>query len=199
MKALDRIAMLQKMFKRNSCRSLNYGIFIFSITFAILLLSNAAGAANDAIHISTNRFVVLDDPDNTSGKIGPGFGYPKYSYPTWTYWTGIETKINATALYIDGNGTPIQGKSITFTIYWPNGTALSSAPGTTNQRGLANFSFDLDDRNYYGKWTIRASDGSLGANTSFIYNWWGCAYNSGQCGKDHSSESFPTRVTANSP
>ncbi|MFZ3058253.1 MAG: carboxypeptidase regulatory-like domain-containing protein [Candidatus Methanoperedens sp.] len=139
------------------------------------------------ILVATNRFVVLDDPDNTSAKVGSGFGYPQRT-DAMNSWTGILTTINATALYIDNNGFPIGGSNVTFKLFWPNGTELTQARKvnqSTDLKGLANFSADLNQKNYYGRWTIRAeigSNSSIGANYSFIYNWWGCGFANGGCG-----------------
>ncbi len=181
----------------------NY-LFLYAKIILVLVslssLIDLVSAEGDSIRVATNRYVILDDPDNTSAKVGTGFGFPKYSYPTWTHWTGKNTLINATALYMDGNGFPIQGKKIDFTIMWPNGTALATISDTTNLNGLANFSFNLNDRNYYGVWSVKAANGSLSDNANFIYNWWGCAYDgNGPCGENHGSKSFPAPTTANSP
>src|SRR3990170_7831443 len=103
----------------------------------------------------------------------------------------MNTIINATALFLDSNGMPVSGKSINFTLYRPNGTALISINDTTNAYGLANFSFDMNLQNYYGRWQVRAGNGSLNSSTTFIYNWWGCAYNAGSCNYNHQSNNQP--------
>ncbi|MCX9073630.1 MAG: carboxypeptidase-like regulatory domain-containing protein, partial [Candidatus Methanoperedens sp.] len=143
------------------------------------------------IWVATSRFVILDDPRTGTADTGSGFVNPAYDYNSWNYWTGRNTIINATALYIDAGGAPVPNMVINFTLYLPNGTALASINDTTNLLGLANFSFDLNARNYYGNWKIGASNRTLGANTTFIYNWWGCAYNAGSCNFNHQSNNRP--------
>ncbi|NJD77826.1 MAG: hypothetical protein FIB08_12150 [Candidatus Methanoperedens sp.] len=150
------------------------------------------------ILVATNRYVVLDDPVKTSAKVGTGFSLPRNNWAT-TYWTGKNTKINATALFVDRYGTPVSGTKINFTIYMPNGTALTTVNDTTNTYGLANFSYDMNAKNYYGNWIIRATNGSIGANTTFIYNWWGCSGSTtGSC-SGHNDETPPTAGNGNSP
>ncbi len=158
-----------------------------------------AGAGK--ILVATNRYVILDDPRKPAGaKADTGFALPlQADYTSWSYFSGINTKINATALYIDRYGAPVSGARISFTLYWPNGTALKTVNDTTNVYGLANSSFDLNAANYYGNWRIRANNGSLGANASFIYNWWGCSYNAGQCNRNHNGNPPSTGATINSP
>ncbi len=155
------------------------------------------------ILVATNRFVILDDPNDAGGQVVTGSGFQVPTPNDWgsrsTVWAGIATTINATAMYIDNNGFPVSGKVINFTIYWPNGTALTTVKDTTNSRGLANFSYNLDNKNFYGRWAVRAENGSLGSNTSFIYNWWGCSWSGGTCGNQHSSVNPTTGATANSP
>ena len=163
---------------------------------------SAGGEGTDRILVATNRYVILDDPRKPTGaNVGPGFALPRQpDFNTWDYWSGKNTRINATALYIDNSGTPVSGKVINFTIYRPDGAALATVKDTTNSLGLANFSYDMNSRNYYGNWTIRATSGSLYKNTSFIYNWWGCSYNSGTCDRNHGTKDPPGgSVSANSP
>ena len=81
----------------------------------------------------------------------------------------------------------------------PNGTEYTAAKinATTNAYGLANFSFDMDARAYYGNWTVKASNSSLNDSTRFIYNWWGCGISG--CESGHSSENPSGSLTINSP
>jgi len=174
-------------------------LFIIAM-LGLSMFAGGAGAVNETILVATNRYVILDDP--ITGTAGPGgFANPFYSYSGWTYFTGMNTKINATALFIDDSGLPLNGRIITFNLYQPNGTELVAARinATTNAKGLANFSFDMNARNYYGNWTVKAANSSLNDSTSFIYNWWGCAYNSGTCSRNHNSNPPSTGGTINSP
>ncbi|HYN44792.1 MAG TPA: hypothetical protein VER35_02215 [Candidatus Limnocylindrales bacterium] len=170
---------------------------------AIIFLSSIAAPAigSEKILVSTNRYVILDDPISGTAYTAGGFANPFFSYTGWTYWTGNNTRINATALFIDDSGSPLSGRIITFNLYQPNGTEYTAAKinATTNAYGLANFSFDMNARNYYGNWTVKASNGSIKDNSSFIYNWWGCAYNAGTCDNDHNGDTPEIGGTINSP
>ncbi|MCX9025625.1 MAG: carboxypeptidase regulatory-like domain-containing protein, partial [Candidatus Methanoperedens sp.] len=152
------------------------------------------------ILVATNRYVILDDYKTTT-RLGTGFSSPGVDHGTTNSWTGKNTRINATALFIDNTGSPLSGRNITFNLYQPNGTELVAARvnTTTNNYGLANFSFDMDARNYYGNWTVEASNGNLYDNTSFIYNWWGCGDGSSSCGSTHASKSPTSGAPINSP
>ncbi|MFZ3060894.1 MAG: carboxypeptidase regulatory-like domain-containing protein, partial [Candidatus Methanoperedens sp.] len=155
------------------------------------------------ILVATNRYVILDDP--RAGTAGTNFSTPGpgYDWTTWNYWSGKNTQINATVLYIDNNGFPVSGKNITFTLYNPGGGVNSTNYSTTNTLGLANFSFDLNGANYYGKWQIIAGYGTLNDSTTFIYNWWGCGTGQSTCSNSASAHpnnpSTVTNVSANSP
>ncbi|MDP2844727.1 MAG: hypothetical protein Q8N79_01450, partial [Candidatus Methanoperedens sp.] len=163
----------------------------------------SAGEGGQArVLVATNRFVILDDPK--VGKNETGFVQPSWGgYPLWTQWTGINTMINATALYMDKNGTPVKGTNITFTFYDPNGTVNTTKYSTTNSLGLANVSLQMNDFSFYGRWKVRAGNGTMNSsNTTFIYNWWGCAFGGGTCGYGgaHLSESsIPGGMPINSP
>ncbi|HWR26635.1 MAG TPA: carboxypeptidase regulatory-like domain-containing protein, partial [candidate division Zixibacteria bacterium] len=150
------------------------------------------------ILVATNRYVILDDW-RTGGATGPGFSNPIGNHGTDSF-TGMNTKINATALFIDNTGSPLIGRTITFNLYMPNNTELVAARvnATTNGYGLANFSYDMNLRNYYGNWTVRASNGSSNDSTGFIYNWWGCGISSG-CNSGHSNSNPSGSQPRNSP
>jgi hypothetical protein len=149
------------------------------------------------ILVATNRFVVLDDPTTGTPDTGSGFTNPGSSWGT-TNWIGKNTIINATALYMYDNGTPVSGKVINFTLYRYGGTQVNTIARTTDINGLANYSYDLNLNNYYGNWRVSASSGDIGANTTFIYNWWGCTISVTGC-SGHSSKSLTTGATINSP
>ncbi|MFZ3060901.1 MAG: hypothetical protein WA102_14330 [Candidatus Methanoperedens sp.] len=174
------------------------------IVFSTIILSVAVPAARAAeqILVATNKYVILDDPI-IKGLNGTGFADPKYSYSAWNYWNGIgkntSTEINATALYLDNNGTPVQGINITFRLYYPNGSINTTRYGITNSMGLADVSIDLNNASFYGKWNLSATNGSQSANTTFIYNWWGCAYNAGYCSRNHNTNTPTGSAPVNSP
>jgi hypothetical protein len=153
------------------------------------------------ILVATNRYVILDDPNSTGATADTGSGFivpnPANDWGT-DNWQGKNTRINATALYIDDSGMPVSGRVINFTLYMPNGTVLTNVSATTDTRGLANFSYDMNDKDYYGKWKVTAANGSAGASTNFIYNWWGCASESANC-NGHNANPLEAPVTANSP
>ncbi|HWR26762.1 MAG TPA: hypothetical protein VN316_02685, partial [candidate division Zixibacteria bacterium] len=149
--------------------------------------------------VATNRFVILDEPRTPLG-LGTGFITPGTNFGT-NYWDGRATTINATSLYLRNNGTPISSKRVNFTIFWPNGTQYNLTSANTDSNGLANASWDLNNRPYYGNWTIKAeADGNAG-NTTFIYNWWGCAAWGTGCNRGHTNENPGDQGTAtrNSP
>src|SRR5659263_182820 len=103
---------------------------------------------------------------------------------------------------IRDSGSPLSGRIVTFNLYDPGGAEYTAAKinATTNAYGLANFSFEMNARNYYGNWTVMASNGSLYDNTSFIYNWWGCGISDTSCtGGGHSNKAPSGGRTANSP
>ena len=150
------------------------------------------------ILVATNRYVILDDW-KVNSKSGPGFFRPIIDH-TPNSWTNKNTTINATALFIDDKGSPYTGRVITFNLYLPNGTEYTSArtDATTNEYGLANFSFNMDSMNYYGAWTVKASNSGIKSNTNFIYNWWGCGKAVG-CDGGHSTGTPSRTRPANSP
>jgi len=98
------------------------------------------------ILVATNRYVILDDWTIASLN-GTGFSRPAATHIA-NSWTSINTKINATALFIDDSGSPLSGRIITFNLYMPNGTEYTAAKinATTNGNGLANFTYDMDSR-----------------------------------------------------
>lgn len=132
------------------------------------------------LKLVTNRPVILDDPNN--GQAGSGYAAPPSSWGTG-WWNGEDTTIRIYALVLDGEGLGMAGKNI-ITIKYPNGNNLTTLTAQTDTAGLANASYDLNGRNFYGKWIIDATveDTSLNAQTTFIYNWWGCALCHGKKG-----------------
>ncbi|NJD77391.1 MAG: hypothetical protein FIB08_09900 [Candidatus Methanoperedens sp.] len=185
-------------------RSTKTGIILITILFAMIISVNAASAANESIKVATNRYIVLDDPQVTGATAtGTGFGLPANDWGTTNNrWTGKQTTVGVQALYMDGNGTPLAGRTINFALFYPNGTA-SGITGTdvTDSQGLASFYGNVDNRRAYGQWRVKADIGSVSSNTTFIYNWWGCAYSSGGCNNQHSGKNPGNRgnAPANSP
>ena len=158
-----------------------------STTFEVII--------NPNIRVVTNRYVILDDPD-TSGLPTSG-EYARPSANNWgnDYWKDESTTIRGYALVMNETGMPANGTTVTFTLKYPNGTTLNISPDTTDSHGTASYSFDLNEKSYYGEWTLNASatvDGiPLNDTTIFIYNWWGCA--------DCHGVDIYTTVTSKSP
>ncbi|VVB84723.1 Cytochrome c7 c [uncultured archaeon] len=105
-------------------------------------------------------------------------------------------------LFIDNNGKALSGRTVNFTIYDPNSSIAASGSGVTDQSGIANFYKDINSMNFYGVWKVKAESGGVSSYTTFIYNWWGCAWaTTGECGGLHSDKSPADMGTAaaNSP
>ncbi len=153
-------------------------------------------AGSPKLRVATNRYVILDDPNTGTPDTASGFRNPGTTWGT-NNWLNKNTRINATALYLDDYGKPVQGKNITFKLYRYGGVLVNTTTGITDSNGLANFGFDLNGSNYYGKWQVSASNDTMGANTTFIYNWWGCAVTTVCSG--HGSQTLQTGAIANSP
>lgn len=164
-----------------------------------------AGAGK--VIFATDKYIVLDDPKIAGAKADTwnGFRLPYLDYANWNYWSGKNTRINVAALYFDRYGVPMSGSLVNFTMYYPNGTVHTTDSNTTDVNGQANFSYDMNGANYYGIWKImastRISSVTVSSNITFIYNWWGCSYNSGQCNENHGGKNPGSRgiTTANSP
>ncbi|MDD5615593.1 MAG: hypothetical protein PHH85_05265, partial [Candidatus Methanoperedens sp.] len=162
-------------------------------------MSNVASAANETIKVATDRYVVLDDP--AAGTASTNFVNPNSADYTSNIWDGKQTTIGVKTLFIDSNGTPLTGRTVNFTIYRPGGT-YATGTNLTDSNGVSSFYKDLNGANFWGNWTVRAESGGVYQNTTFIYNWWGCAWSSGGCQGQHSGQnraSAGTQATANSP
>ncbi len=149
------------------------------------------------VKVSTNRYVVLDDPNEPS-TAASGFFKPSDvrggSYGK-DYWSGESTTIRAVALVTDTNGTPKSGVIVNFTLRNPaGGTPINTASSTTNTDGVAYYSFNLNEQKYWGYWKIDASVGSTQGSASFALNFWGC----GQCHGDENPGKWGTRYTPKS-
>jgi hypothetical protein len=136
--------------------------------------------------VATNRYVILDDPTGTQAKAPYVAPVAAEWGTTNDRWTGKQTTIGAKSLYIDSNGAPLSGKTVNFTIYNPNNVSYANGTNVTDSSGVASFYRNLDDANFYGVWTVKAESGGIYSNTTFIYNWWGCAWDAGNCGGQHS-------------
>ncbi len=160
-------------------------------------VSRGEGGASQVI-IAINRFVILDDPNNGKADTRSGFrNIPSGNAWNTNNWNGKNTIINATSLVIDKDGRPVTGTNVTFFLSDPNMTTNNTKYAITDSEGLANVSFDLNSYNFYGDWTVRAANETMGANATFIYNWWGCAVSSVCNG--HGSENLAGGAYINSP
>ncbi|MCL7476351.1 MAG: hypothetical protein M8352_09980, partial [ANME-2 cluster archaeon] len=174
----------------DACRSmLRTGVLLAVAMLVMLALAGAGSAATTTvIKVATDRYIVLDDPINSGGSVGAGYGLPDVDWGTQNRWGGNNTTIGAIALYFNStDGTPQSGETIDFTIYYPNGSTMPGGSGSiaTDSNGLASFYTDLDDERYYGEWTVKAEINGTSQNTTFIYNWWGCSWSSGGCNNQH--------------
>ncbi len=160
------------------------------------------------ILVATNRYVILDDPNTGLGGADTvdGFAVPSGTGIWLTNsWRGKNTTIGMYALYMDKTGTPVNNTNITFYLAFPNGTVYKTLYNTTNSRGLANVSYDMSGTQFYGRWKVRAGNGSINStNTTFIYNWWGCQFSSALCSYHNTNTNFEpddgiTYTYANSP
>jgi len=133
------------------------------------------------LKVVTNRPVILDDPNN--GRATAGYATPPTNWGT-DWWNGEDTTIRIYALLLDGEGLGIADRNLTITIKYPDGSNLTTLTARTDSTGLASTSYDLNGRNFYGTWTVDVAveDSSLTGQTTFIYNWWGCALCHGKKG-----------------
>lgn len=155
------------------------------------------------IIVAVNRYVILDDPISTgkTAQTSAGFGLPWTGSSSWTQnaWTTAQTQISGYALLLDENGKPINNTNVTFTMTNWNGADTTTSPNIkTDSNGLANYTFDMNAKNYYGNWNITATAIGKSSATGFIYNWWGC--NAAGC-RNHGTDSPGTATASrqNSP
>ncbi|MDD5615117.1 MAG: cytochrome c3 family protein [Candidatus Methanoperedens sp.] len=140
-------------------------------------VSGGTGGQNKIL-VATDRYVVLDDWQ--SGNASTNYVVPNSADVTTSdFFTNKQTTIGAKALLIDSNGTPLQSKTVNFTIFRPGGT-YATGTSVTDSSGVASFYKDLSGANYWGNWTVKADYSGISKNSSFIYNWWGCAWG-GSC------------------
>ncbi|MCZ7360153.1 MAG: hypothetical protein O8C55_08770, partial [Candidatus Methanoperedens sp.] len=163
------------------------GLILF-ILFSLFFIQVAA-AANPQIKLTTNRYVILDDPNSGFSSVtakadtGFGFGVPK----SWNsdVWKGESTTIRGVALVLDEKGLPKSGVTVTFAVLdWDDASArtlksdTNSKTNVTDANGLATASFDLNSEQQYGRWKITAratvNGVAVSSDSNFVYNWWGC-------------------------
>ena len=152
---------------RNNKKSLNciYNILLILILFSILLIP-AATAANPQIKLTTNRYIILDDPNknyvSVTANADTGFGLPG----SWNTdaWKGESTTIRGVALVLNANGTPASGVTVTFAVLdWNDANPrtlksdTNSKTNVTNGYGLATVPFNLNNEQQYGRWKITAT------------------------------------------
>lgn len=178
----------------------NENLFIVGlITLFVLTSTGVAFAQESQIIITPNRFVVLDDPN--AGTKAPGFYDPMdVRGRSWgsNYWSGESTTIRASAQVLRGSGAPQSGVTVTFTLKNPGTTVKNTAQSTTDNKGIAYYSFDLNGQNYWGYWTIEANATVSGVSiidrSSFALNWWGCT----QCHGSENPGNWGTKYTPKS-
>lgn len=176
------------MEKGKNKKSLNrkFKILLILIIISIYFLP-AATAANPQIKLTTNRYIILDDPNqgylSVTSNNDTGFGKPG----NWgtDAWRNESTTIRGVALVLNANGTPASGVTVTFSVLdWNDATPralktdTNSKTNVTNAYGLATVPFDLNNEQQYGRWKINATATVAGipvsSTSNFVYNWWGC-------------------------
>ncbi|ADC64843.1 hypothetical protein Ferp_0672 [Ferroglobus placidus DSM 10642] len=153
--------------------------FLTEVALSILLLLviiPITEAQEFNVKLSLDRLVVLDDPN--SGSAASGFQNPPKSWDS-DWWYGRATTIKAYAVVLGEEGA-LSGVQVTFRLINPNGNVEYTTTATTNAAGIAEFEYDMNNKNYYGYWKVEAEvtlDGvTKRAEQTFVYNWWGCAW-----------------------
>lgn len=167
-----------------------------AVSNANILLIPVPQSTGGNILVATNRYIILDEPRTPLG-LGTGFITPGTNYGTNNFWDGVATTITATSMYLENTGKPITSHQINFTIFWPNQTQYGTIQKNTDSYGVANASWDLNNKPYYGNWTIKAEADGNWKNTSFIYNWWGCATWTGASCTGHNNQNPGDQGTGN--
>ena len=173
-------------------------------TLSPFAISGSIGGP-ERILVATNRYVILDDPVDSAGGANASSGYALPFTGEWgnkNVWGGNQTTVGVSTLFIDNNGKALSGRIVNFTIYDPNNSIAAVGSNVTDPSGLAHYYKDMNNASFYGVWKVKAESGGVSSNTSFIYNWWGCAWGTGgQCGGQHSGKSPADMgsATANSP
>ncbi len=197
MKNTEKKAISAKKFKMKNLAIVGWLIALFMLTSAGVAL-----VQESHIIITPNRFVVLDDPN--AGTKSAGFYDPtNVRGGSWgtNYWSGESTTIRAAAQVLDAGGKPQSGVVVSFRLKNPGTTIKNTAQSTTDSKGIAYYSFDLNEQKYWGYWVIEANATVSGVNTvnttSFALYWWGCAQchgneNPGKWGSRYTPKSYYT-------
>jgi hypothetical protein len=170
-------------------------VYFFTGLIFLFFMSSSEAMGQSQIVISPNRYVVLDDP-NVGTRASGFFDPTDVRGRSWgtNYWYGESTTIRAAAQVINDTGTPLSGITVTFRLKNPAGTQINTTTSATDNKGLAYYFFDLNNRNYWGYWGIEAnatvSTVNIKNNTSFALNWWGCT----QCHNNKVSSGGMTRT-----
>ncbi len=184
--------------------TLNNILTASTTTLSPFAVSGSTGGP-DRILVATNRYVILDDPMDSSGGANASSGYALPFAGEWgnkNVWRGNQTTVGVSTLFIDNNGKAISGRIVNFTIYDPNNSIVAAGSKVTDTSGLAYYYKDMDNASFYGVWKVKAESNGVSSNATFIYNWWGCAWGTtGKCGGQHSGKSPADMgaAAANSP
>ncbi len=155
------------MLRINAC--IVYKTFTAAIFLLfVMLLCSSASAAPSKVIVSTNRYIVLDDPNYNLGG-GSVWGSDN--------WNGESTTIRAYALVVDSKGKAIPNQAVTFSIPSIAGSSLTV---NTNASGIASYAYQLNDAGNTGSkapgnYTITATAGTVSGSTVFIYSYFGCS------------------------
>ena len=201
---------IEKGKNKKNLNSIN-NILLILIIVSIYFMP-AAMAANPQIKLTTNRYIILDDPNrnylSVTANAETGFGLPG----SWSTdaWKGESTTVRGVALVLNANGTPASGVTVTFSVLdWDDGAPrnplksdTNSKTNVTNAYGLATVPFDLNNEQQYGRWKITATATVAGtpvsSTSNFVYNWWGCQnchgspYSGSGSSKSYTSKIFPS-------
>ena len=131
-----------------------------------------------SIAVTTNRYVILDDPSSWGSDD----------------WNGENTTIRAYVLVMNATGMPDIGAAVNITLENPDGVIINITNTTADSRGVATYLFDLNDQDNWGTWIINVTTTSGTALTSFKYNQWGC----GRCHRWYRNPAGEGIVTPNS-
>ncbi|PWB56918.1 MAG: hypothetical protein C3F06_00045 [Candidatus Methanoperedenaceae archaeon] len=193
-------------FKKRCMNHLRTTILISLIFLIFFTISGIA--ASPQIKLTTNRYVILDDPNSGYSSVtahaDSGFGIPG----SWSsdVWKGESTTIRSVALVLNENGTPVSGVQVTFSVLdWDDASPRTlksdsnNKVNATNSNGLATASFNLNNEQQYGRWKISATATVNGTQVSevsnFVYNWWGCQNCHGSpYSNGGNSESYPSKI-----
>ena len=90
-------------------------------------------------------------------------------------------------MLLDQNGFMINNVAVNFTVRnWDSSFSQDLTTVYTGSDGIATYTFDMNDRDYYGNWYVDANAMDLSGTSNFIYSWWGCMSDGGGDGCDKS-------------